>query len=318
MPRPFAQSTAELVMQVTEAVQANGAASSMFVQNFCDLSATQADNALLLALDLGLLKLYAGKYTSANPIVSFVATPDESRKAALLRVVLESYEPFIVFRNRLTATNSADTAAQQTKAKLEINAHREEIKDTLISLGTYTSALSSQGGGRYTVAYHELNNQLQSLAAAASDQAAAESIIRNQIGARVDQLDRIEVIVPLANSLLNANALRTNEAVADGARAIESFLARLADRLNVSLSGANGINQKLEKFRTGNHLPKKVIESAKYLGHVRNAADHGVDVDPDVGNVWEIQQSTGLQYVFVACSFITAALEREAGGNYII
>ncbi|MDT8304243.1 MAG: hypothetical protein RQ760_22355 [Sedimentisphaerales bacterium] len=318
MPRPFAQSTAELVMQVTEAVQANGKADSTFVQNFCDLSATQADNALQLAADLGVLKLNTGKYTSANPLVSFVATPDESRKAALLRVVLESYEPFIVFRNRLTATNSADTAAQQTKAKLEIDAHREEIKDTLISLGTYTSALSSQGGGRYIAADHELNNQLRALAAAANDQAAAEAIIRQQIGARVEQIDRTEVIVPLANALLNATALRTNDAVADGARAVESFLARLADRLTVNLAGANGINQKLDKFRTDNHLPKKVVEAAKYLGQVRNAADHGVDVDPEVDNVWEIQQSTALQYVFVACSFISAALEREAGGNFII
>lgn len=318
MPRPFAQSTAELVMQVTEAVQANGKADSTFVQNFCDLSATQADNALQLSADLGLLQLDVGKYTPANPIVSFVATPDESRKAALLRVVLESYEPFIVFRNRLSATNSADMAAQQTKVKLDFGAHREEIKDTLISLGTYTSALISQGGGRYTAADHGLNNQLRALADAANDQAAAEAVIRNHIGAKADQLDRAEVIVPLANALLNANALRANDAVADAARAVESFLARLAGRLNVNLAGANGINQKLDKFRSGNHLPKKVVEAAKYLGQVRNAADHGVDVDPEVGHVWEIQQSTALQYVFVACSFVNAALEREAGGNFII
>lgn len=318
MPRPFAQSTAELVMQVTEAVQANGKADSSFVQSFCDLSATQADNALQLAVDLGLLQFNTGKYTPANPIVSFVATPDESRKAALLRVVLESYEPFIVFRNRLTATSSADTAAQQTKAKLDIDAHREEVKDTLISLGTYTSALSSQGGGRYRATEHELNNQLRALAASANDQAAAEAIIREQIGVRVDQVDRTEVVVPLANALLNSAASRSNDAVADTARAVESFLARLADRLTVNLAGANGIVQKLDKFRPGNHLPKKVVEAAKYLGQVRNAADHGVDVDPEVGNVWEIQSSTGLQYVFVACSFIAAALEREAGGKFMI
>ncbi len=54
MPRPFAQSTAELVMQVTEAVQANGKADSMFVESFCDLSPIQANNALQLAADLGL------------------------------------------------------------------------------------------------------------------------------------------------------------------------------------------------------------------------------------------------------------------------
>ena len=75
MLRPFAQSTAELVMQVTEAVQANGDADSTFVQNFCDLSATQADNALQLSADLGLLQLNAGKYTSANPIVSCHTSP---------------------------------------------------------------------------------------------------------------------------------------------------------------------------------------------------------------------------------------------------
>ena len=113
MPRSFSQSTAELVIQVTEAVQANSGADSMFVQSFCDLSAAQADNALALATDLGLLMLNAGKYTPASPIVSFVATPNENRKAALLRVVLESYDPFIIFRSRLIATNSADTAKAQ-------------------------------------------------------------------------------------------------------------------------------------------------------------------------------------------------------------
>jgi len=41
-------------------------------------------------------------------------------------------------------------------------------------------------------------------------------------------------------------------------------------------------------------------------------------VSPEFTDVWEIQQSTGLQYVFVVCSFITAALEREAGGKFII
>jgi hypothetical protein len=318
MPRQFAQSTAELVMQVTEAIQSNGKADSIFVQNFCDLSATQAKNALELATDLGLLQYDNGNYISANSLVSFVATPDESRKAALLRVVLESYEPFIIFRNRLNATNNADTAAQQTKATLDLGAHREEIKDTLISLGTYTNALSSQGGGRYKLESYELDNQLRALADAANDLAASEVIIREQIGTRADQLDRREVIIPLSNALLNASASRVNEAVTDSARAIESFLARLSDRLGVDLTGANGINQKLEKFRSGNHLPKKIVEAAKYLGQIRNAADHGVDVDPEVGNVWEIQKSTGLQYVFVACSFITSVLEREAGGKFII
>lgn len=318
MPRTFAHSTAELVVQAVDAVQANGKASVDFVRDFCDLSQSQCESALKLGLDLGLIVINGNQYEPANPLVMFISTPDEKRKAALLRIMLESYEPFVVFRERLLATNSADTAAQQTKTLLDLDAHREEIKDTLISLGTYTSAIISQGGGRYRISDHKIENPLLALADAANDQASAEAIIRRQIGTRADQADRQEVIIPLANALLKAKSNQPTESVNDASRAVESFLARLADRMGVSLTGASGIIQKLDKFRTGNRLPKKVIEAAKYIGHVRNAAEHGIDVDPDVGSVWLVQGSTGLQIVFVVCSFIAAALEREAGGNFII
>ena len=77
---------------------------------------------------------------------------------------METYRPFSVFRDRLSATGSVDTAAQQTKALLDLDAHREEVKDTLISLGTYTSALRAEGGGRYSASDEELSNQIQQLA----------------------------------------------------------------------------------------------------------------------------------------------------------
>lgn len=318
MPRLFAHSTAELVVQAVDAVQATQTATVDFVESFCALSRVQAENALNLAVDLGLLTCSGKKFEPSNPLVRFIATPDEAKKAALMRIVLESYQPFVVFRERLLATNLADTAALQTKTILDLQAHREEIKDTLISLGTYSSALVSQGGGRYTSAPSDLSNPLLAVAAAAQDEASAERIIRSEIGPRADTLDRQEVVIPLASALLKARAGNASGAVGDAARAVESFLARLAARLGISLVGAAGIGQKLDKFRPGNHLPKKTIEAAKYLGQVRNAADHGVDVDPDVGSVWLIQPSTGVHYVFVACAFINAALEREAGGNFLI
>ena len=318
MPRPFAHSTAELVVQAVDAVQANRKATMDLVEAFCALSRVQAESALTLAVDLGLLTSSGTEYESSNPLVRFIATPDESKKAALLRIVLESYQPFVVFRERLLSTNSADAAALQTKTILDLDAHREEIKDTLISLGTYSGALLSQGGGRYTAAPNGLGNPLTAVAAAAHDEASAERIIRSEIGPRADTVDRQEVIIPLASALLKANAGNAPGAVGDAARAVESFLARLANRLGVSLVGASGIGQKLDRFRPGNHLPKKTVEAAKYLGQVRNAADHGVDADPDVGAVWHIQRSTGVHYVLVACAFIAAALEREAGGQFLI
>lgn len=318
MARPFAHSTAELVVQVVDAVQANRKTRVEFVESFCALSQVQAESALKLAVDLGLLTSNKSEFEPSNPLVRFIGTPDETRKAALLRIVLESYRPFIVFRERLRATNSVDQAALQTKTLLDLDAHREDVKDTLISLGTYSSALASQGGGRYIAASSDSGNPLAALAAAAQDEAAAERTIRKEIGDRSDGLDRQEVIIPLANALLQAKTGNATRAVADAARAVESFLARLATRAGISLAGTSGIGQKLEKFRPGNHLPKKTVEAARYLAQVRNAADHGVDVDPDVGTVWYIQPSTGIQYVFVACAFISAALEREASGRFAI
>lgn len=235
-----------------------------------------------------------------------------------MRIILESYDPFVVFRDRLSATDSADNAAQQTRALLNLSAHREEIKDSLISLGTYSNALRALGGGKYTRADAVLENSLNTAATAASVQASAEAHIRTELGASADQVSRQDVLLPLASALQRALSGDAAAAVTEAGKAVESFLAELAGRLGVSLVGANGIGQKLDKFRVGQKLPKKIIEAAKYLGQVRNAADHGRDIDPDVNSVWTIQKSTGLQFVYVACSFIAACYERERSGPYVI
>jgi len=311
MPRIFYQSTAELLVQVAEAVCTHHECDLQFVQDFCDLSNAQASGALELTADIGLISKDGNKFKPDSPLIRFLCTPDESRKAAILRVLLESYEPFVKFRERLLATSSVDTAAQQTKVVLELSAHREEIKDTLISLGTYTKAIQSEGGGRYTSNNNNLTNQLHEIADSCGDLSDAVACIRTEIGDYSDSVDRVEVIQPLASALLKARNNLPTEAVAEAATAIESYLARLADRTGVNLAGATGLNSRLEKFRCNNVLPKKIVESGKYLGQVRNAADHGVDVDPDVGAVWEILESTGIQYIFVACSFIRACGARE-------
>jgi len=318
MPRAFCHSTAEQVVQIVDAVYVKGKADIAFLEKFCDLSNEQVTNAVGLAVDLGLIGQSGNEWAAANILTSFFSTPIEAQKAAVLRIVLETYQPFLIFRERLKATNSADSAAQQTKAVLELQAHREEIKDTLISLGTYTGAISIQGGGRYVSSLEPLTNQLGELASACADLVTAEARIRLQIGNRNGQVNREEVLVPLSRALLKAKNNYPSDAVTDAAIALESFLVRLADRMSVDLAGANGINQKLDKFRSGNHLPKKIVESGKYLGHIRNAADHGVDVDPEVGAVWHVQNWTGHLYVYVTCSFIAACLEREADGDFVI
>lgn len=317
MPRRFYDSTAEQVVQIVDAVHTKGKADQAFLERFCDLPAELAAKAIGLAEDLELIKESSGDWIPAGILAGFFSSPLDSQKAAALRLVLEHYRPFLVFRERLNATTSADQAAQETKTLLDLDAHRGDIKDTLINLGTYTRAISTEGGGRYKSSVEPLVDRLQELGAACENQLAAEERIRIQVGHHERQVDRIEVIVPLSQALLKALQNRPSDSVKDAAIAFESFLSRLAGRMGVSLDGATGICTKMEKFRVGDKLPKKIVEAGKYLAQIRNAADHGVDVDPDVNAVWHIQDHSGLLYVYVVCQMIAACLEREAGGEFI-
>src|SRR5262249_42877948 len=144
-------------------------------------------------------------------------------------------------------------------------------------------------------------NSLQVLALAAGDHASAEALIRKQLGDSACQLiSRDEVIVPLRNALLRANGNDPRGAVVEAGNAIESYLVGLAGRTGIGIAGANGINAKLDRLHQANWLPTKLVYVGKYLGHVRNAADHGVDVE--INAMWTIRRATGLEYVFVACS----------------
>lgn len=314
--RAFHPATAEQVIAVAEAVWAKNGADADFVSVFCDLPKQQTEEALGLAADIGLVTVTAGTFKPASPITRFTSSHEETRKAAILRVMLESYEPFSVFRERLIATNSAEKAAEQTKGLLLLTTHREQIKDTLISLGTYSNALRAEGGGRYTCADLNLADPIMQLAAACKDVSQAEQLIRKRLGAAAEKVSRTDVVLPIANALLKASANKAADAVQDAGNAVESYLAELATRMNVDLTGASGISQKLDMFRRNDNLPKKVVEAAKYLGQIRNAADHGID--NDVGSAWQIQECTALQYVFVACSFIKACTSREQNGPFLI
>lgn len=311
MTRPFSPATAEQVVAVVEAVVVSQEPASLeFVAEFSELLADQAEAALKLATDLGLLSHGAGKYSVTSTLSRFLVTPNQMQKAAVMRVVLESYEPFIMFRERLVATVLASTAAQQTKAALGLDAHREVIKDTLVSLGTYSHALVTEGGGRYRAENEPFENALEILAQACRDAAAAEARIRHQLGAdAVASVSRDEVIVPLADGLVRAKSGDPRGAVVSAGNAVESYLEALAARQGVNLASAPGINAKLDKFAQANKIPKKLVQVGKYLGTVRNAADHGVD--PEVGVSWVIRDTTGLEYVFVSCSFVAATIAHE-------
>ena len=307
MPRPFSPTTAEHAVGAVEAVVANGQETSpAFVAAFLDIPEARAEAGLLLAADLGLLQKQGARFEVASPFCRLVASPSLRHKAQILRVILEGYQPFVTFRERLISTLDAETAAQQTRAVLDLDAHRDEVMNTLVSLGTFAQALNSEGGGTYAPADKSAHNVLEGLASACGDIAAAELRVRVQLGESATEVPHAEVIAPLADAVLRAATNDARGAVTQAGNAVESFLALLAPRLGVNVIGAHGVNAKVDRFVRDAALPTKIAATGKHLGHVRNAADHGVDTD--IGAPWDISGPMGIEYVFAACTFIRATV----------
>jgi hypothetical protein len=307
-------STAEHVMTAVESVVVNGGTTTaVLTAEFLETTPARATAALELAVELGLLVPNGNNgYGAASPLCRFTAVPDQ--KAAVLRIVIESYRPFTVFRERLVATTDITLAARQTKTVCGLTAHHDEVRDTLISLGTYARAIVTEGGGNYQLEGAPLTNNLQVVALGCTDVVTAEARIRSQIGPVAEvvlEQHRQTVIIPLADALLRARNRDGPGAVQAAGNAVEAHIDAMAMRMTVQLGTATGIISKLNKFvAPTRRLPNKLIQVGTYLGAIRNAADHGTD--PDINNAaWAVRDATALEYVFVACSFIAATVGIE-------
>jgi len=318
MLRPFWSATAEQVVTAVEAVGANRlTATADYVADFSDVPRDQAEAALSLATDMDLLSENGGAYSAVSPLCRFFSTPKLGQKAATLRVILESYEPFLVFREQLYSTNSATIASRQTKAVLDFEPHYGVIRDTMISLGTYSQCFTVEVGGQYGIDDSPLDNTLDVLARGCRDATSAEGRIREQLGEEVfDKVSRTEVFERLGIALLHANDHDREGAVRSAGTAVESFLDELAGRSGVNTGNAHSINSKLDRFSANQDLPNKILSIGRYLGHIRNAASHGPD--PETGSSWNIRQNTGLEYVYVACSFISSCVILEQGETKVL
>lgn len=318
MARPFWRTTAEAVLSAVEAVGVSlRPPDSAFVADFCDMRQPAAEAALGLAVDLGLLSQIGPHYKPIGPLPTLLRTSNVAHKAAVLRVVLDTYEPFVFFRERLLATGQANQAAEQTRVGLDLDSHRDDIRDTLVSLGGYAQSLASLGGGRYAPPEEPVGSYLSAIAEACTDDAAAQLAVRERLGADlVAVVSYDDVIVPLGKALLKAGQRDPRAAVVEAGNAVESYLAEWAHRVGVNVANDHGINAKVVALASAHQIPAKLVSASKYLGHLRNAADHGID--PDVAAAWNVQDSTGIEYPFVALSFLVSCRQKELGGPPII
>jgi len=308
MPINMYRTTAEDIVGATDAtLQKQYGIDENLVADFLDIPVDNARNALGMAEQLGLIKLdHANQYLPAFPYAMYLVTSVLPHKAAILRLVLEPYPPYRNFKSRLRVTDNAQEAANQIRALYGINLHRNDIISTFVSLGTFTNSLITEGAGRYQAVQDEMPDYLSVVNEVIQDRESSDAYVRRRIGAEAENwVDYEQVLNPLVTAYQMA-ALAANDPRAPivyAGNAIESFLAQVANQYGVNIVGANGINAKADRIAQANHLTEKHKFMIKYLGHIRNAADHGVDAA--IGRAWEISEKTAVEYIYVAQSVIS-------------
>src|ERR1035441_9513848 len=248
------QTTAEHVLAVAEAatVYPMGSTAAQMAA-FIDITPAQAEAALELAVELTLLRVDAhGNYVTRSSLCRFLSHRDQAVKSTVLRVVLESYPPFVSFRERWLATADLAKAANQSSQLHGLLLHREAMKETLVSLATFAGVFVTKGGGRYELADETLGNPLAALSQACQDTASAEQRVRIQLGPDASQsVSKIEVIDPLVTALLKCTQPNSaRDSVVAAANAVESFLFQEGTTRGLAVAAANGINAKLQLFKT--------------------------------------------------------------------
>lgn len=311
------RTTAEQVIGAADAaLQRTTSVNVETVAVFLDTTNDYAQEAVNMAVQLGLLREKSpGAFVVASPCVRYLVTSVREEKAAVFRFLLEQYEPFSVFKRRLDLSSGVPgEAAVQTKAICDISAHKDILGGTLVDLGTYANALTSQGAGLYLAPEASDRGYLNVLSEVVADRAKTEVFVRRALDRdAAGWIDGDSVLENLVTAYQRLQAVGDDPKapIVHAGNAFESFLSQLAAHYNTNVAGANGINAKAERLRQAGHLSIKHKNMIAYIGHIRNAADHGIDAD--VGHQWSVRDRTAIEYVHVVMTAIRDLVDAKSG-----
>lgn len=306
MPFSIVFSTAEDIVGVVDAILAKpDNCSKAYISEFADISIVQAENALLMAQQLDLIVENAdGTYSSDSFLARLiVSSRNDNHKAAIMRLVLEQYEPYVKFRKRYLFSGSLDLASKQIKAMYAMSASYKDIRNTFINIGTYSRAMINDGANAYIFNQDEVS-YIEILELALKFKANDDNALSNQLGESLcDYLDTERVFNPLSDAYSKIQNFSNDKKsiILYAGNAFESFLQQLADENGISLAGRSGIGSKADALQSV--LSKKHRGMINYINQIRNAADHGADAN-EGGRVWDISEETAQFYPLLVVSII--------------
>lgn len=319
MPHEIVFTTAEDIISVTDAVLAKNNSSLEFICEFADISEHQAINALSMGRELNLIESEESEEVyKSNSFLGrlLVSSRNDNHKAAIMRLLIEQYEPYITFKTRCIYTDTFDLASKQVKTLYSMASTYKDIKNTIISIATYAKAMVNDGASYYKFNEDDVD-YIEIVELALKFKANDDSALKCQLGEAVyDYLDRENVFNPLSDaySKIQNASTELKAIILYAGNAFESFLQQIADGHSISLVGKNGLMQKTDALNCV--LSKKHRGMISYIGQIRNAADHGADPE-EAGQMWEISEETAYTYPIIVANIIKNIVERENGKLYV-
>lgn len=308
--------TAEDIVAVVDAVCAkDGKADKDFISQFTGIATDdQVQKATHMAIELKLLKFNSVEGTYATDMFlanKLVMAKNDEQKAAVMKIILEEYEPYKVFKLRYERTNSIELACRQMKIMFGMSSNERDIKNTIVSVATYAKALKSEGANLYS-----FTNQVDDMKLLGEtyqglffNTISLKSFFGDNLLSRINEKNVQEPLVQ-AMQKASVDVPDTKSVIVYAANAFESFLNDYAVEKNVSLQGKNGILQKRDALSAV--LSKKHRGMIDYVGQIRNAADHGADNDEN-GQMWSVSNETANIYPSIVAILIRDILLRDNG-----
>jgi hypothetical protein len=245
------------------------------------------------------------------------ATPPQ--KAVILRFHLEAFRPYALFRDRLVAGETPESAARQVGVKYGLAADTHEIERALKDFGAYCKGLSYSED--QTLRAHVNTELLAELLAihqeVLDDRAAVQAHILDRVGPDAAGFLSGPAMDSLVDGYLSLIKDRDPRAsVFHLGNAIEQFLKDLADRepaLTVPKK-VKTMGQYAQLLKDSERLRSKQYQIVMALVGLRNAADHQGDGEID-NNQWTIQEETAKAAHHLAWSFVRSWFKTDAGDH---
>lgn len=229
--------TAEDIVAVVDAVVAKGHDVNIdFISEFTGIATeAQVTKALDMAIELKMVVSEASGNYSVDSFLAkkLVTATTDDEKAVIMRMILEQYYPYTVFKTRYSFTHSIEQACIQTKILCSLSANDRDIRSTLISIATYAKALKSEGANLYS--FVEEENIYPLIESSLMDSAVAKRSLQDFFGERIyDSLNITTIIEPLFEAFQKAKATNpdTRAIIVYAANAFESFLDTYATSKN--------------------------------------------------------------------------------------